>query len=82
MKILINLVVPAISGHYDVLIPDFLKIEDVISLVSEAIEELSDHLYTATGYEVLCLKEKSLILKQEGTLESYGVKNGEQIIML
>lgn len=82
MKLLINLSVPAVSGHYDLLIPNSLRIQEIIWLISEVVEELSDYLYAPTGDEVLCLKERNLILKRDRTFEDYGVKNGEHIILL
>lgn len=82
MKLLVNVYVPAISESYDVLIPESLRIKLVISLLSEAVERLSNHLYIASGSECLCSLEKNIMLRQGATLEKYGIGNGDHLIMM
>lgn len=82
MKFLVNVYVPAISENYDVLIPKSLRIKSVISLIAHTVEELSDHLYVASGEERLCSLEKNILLRQNATLEKYGIQNGDHLIMM
>lgn len=82
MKILVNVFIPAISEKYDVLIPDNLKINSVSSLISSAIESLSNHLYVASGEECLCSIELNTLLRPDATLETYGIQNGDHLIMM
>lgn len=82
MKILVNVYVPAISEKYDILIPDNLRIKTVISLIANTVEELSDHIYAVSGEECLCSVDKSILLRQNATLENYGIGNGDHLIMM
>lgn len=82
MKILVNVSIPAISEKYDVLIPDSLRIKSVVSLIASTVEDLSNHLYVASGEECLCSVEKNILLRQNATLEKYGIQNGDHLIMM
>lgn len=82
MKILLNIYVPAIGQKYDVLVPKFLRIKSVTTLVASAVENLSDHLYVSSGEECLCSAEKNIVLRANATLEKYGIKNGDHLVMM
>lgn len=82
MKILVCIYVPAISKKFDVWIPDFLSIKEIISLIVKAVKELSNSKYVSSGFEFLCLKEKNLLLKDNATLKEYGVRNGDNLILI
>ena len=80
-KILVLVEIPSISKKFEVYLPVFLMIEEIIPLIIKAIKELSNEQYVSSGYEFLCLKEKSILLKGERKLESYDVKNGDHLIL-
>ena len=82
MKLLIDVYFPAITRSYDILIPDSLRIKTVVSLIASTVEELSNHLYVASGNENLCSVEKNILLRPNATLEQYGIKNGDHLVML
>lgn len=82
MKILVNVRIPAISENYDMLIPDDLQINDLISLISSAAEKLSNHLYVASGEECLCSVEQNALLKRSDDLRTYKIQNGDHLIMI
>lgn len=82
MKVLVNVHIPAISEDYDILVPGSLRIKNVTTLVASTIEELSNHRYVASGEECLCSVEKNILLRQNATLEKYGIKNGDHLIMM
>ena len=82
MKILVNVYVPAIGERYDVLIPDFLRVKNIISLVADTVKNLSNHLYTPSGEECLCSAEKGILLRENTTLEKYGIQNGDHLILI
>lgn len=81
MKLLIALNVPAISRQFDVWIPKDLSIRVITPLIAETVEELSGHMYVATGKEFFVSVEKNTLLRQNETLESYGIRNGDHLIM-
>lgn len=80
-KILVLVEVPSISKEFEVYIPVFLTVEEIIPLIIKAIKELSNEQYVSSGYEFLCLKEKNMLLKGDRKLESYDVKNGDHLIL-
>jgi len=82
MKLLLNVSVPAISEKYDILVPTSLRIKSVAGLIAEAVEELSNHLYVASGEERLCSAEKEIFLRPNATLDKYGIKNGDHLILM
>lgn len=82
MKILLNIYVPAVGQRYDVLVPNFLRIKSVTTLVASAVENLSDHLYVSSGEECLCSAEKNIVLRSNATLEKYGIRNGDHLVMM
>lgn len=82
MKLLINVFVPAISEKYDILVPASLRIKSVVSLIAESVEDLSNHLYVTSGEECLCSVEKDILLRPNATLDKYGIKNGDHLIMI
>lgn len=81
MKLLVTVIVPAISRQYDVLVPKNIKIRVITPLIAEMVEDLSNHMYVATGQEFLCALEKNTLLRQNETLESYGIQNGDHLVM-
>lgn len=48
-KILITLKVPSVEQKFDVLVPDFLPVKDVIPLMAEAVSELTRMMYVSSG---------------------------------
>ena len=82
MKLLLNVYIPAIGQRYDMLIPSTLRLKNVSALIAQTIEELSNHLYVASGNENLCSVEKNILLRPNATLEKYGIKNGDHLVML
>ena len=82
VKILVKVSVPAIGEEYDVLIPDFLRIKSVTPLIAEAVENLSNHMYISSGGEHLCSADKNILLRPNATLDKYGIKNGDHLVMI
>ena len=82
MKILINVSVPAIGEQYDILVPDNLRIRNVTLLIAETVENLSNHMYISSGGEHLCSADRNILLRPNATLEKYGIKNGDHLVMI
>ena len=82
MKLLINVSVPAIGEKYDILVPDNLRIRNVTLLIAETVENLSNHMYISSGGEHLCSADKNILLRPNATLEKYGIKNGDHLVMI
>ncbi len=81
-KLLLTLEAASISQSFEVLVPDFLKIKELIPLFVKIAEELSGNLYKSSGTEFLCSAVENTILDSNSTLEEYNIKNGDHLIML
>ena len=82
MKLLISVSIPAIGEKYDILVPDNLRIRNVTLLIAETVENLSNHLYISSGGEHLCSADRNILLRPNATLEKYGIKNGDHLVMI
>lgn len=82
MKLLINVSVPAIGEQYDILVPDNLRIRNVTLLIAETVENLSNHMYISSGGEHLCSADRNILLRPHATLDKYGIKNGDHLVMI
>ena len=82
MKELVSIYVPAVGLKYDILVPDDVRIKNIISLVAGAVENLSNHKYVASGEEYLYSAEKGILLRPNATLEKYGIQNGDHLVMM
>lgn len=81
-KVLVALDIPALGEQYDVMLPTFVPVSDIIHLLSNNVNDLSLTEYVPSGQEFLCYKEKQLIFEMDRTLESYGVQNGDHLAMI
>ena len=75
-KLLITLDIASISQSFEVLVPDFLKVKELIA------EELSGKMYQSSGTEFLCSCAENTLLDANSTLGEYHIKNGDRFILL
>lgn len=81
-KIIIRLIVPTISREFDMYIPVSITISELTNLMIKAVEDITNKRYVSSGNEILCLKEKNTMLIQEAMVQSYGIQNGDHIVMI
>lgn len=81
-KLLLTLEVASISQNFEVLVPDFLKVKELVPLFVKIAEELSGNLYKSSGMEFICSSVEDTILDSNSTLGEYNIKNGDHLIML
>ena len=82
MKLLVNISVPAISENHDVLIPDSLSVREIIPLIAESVEYLSNQRYVSSGKEYLCSADKNLLLRFDQTLRDQNIQNGDHLVIM
>ena len=82
MKTLVNISVPAIQKEMDMLIPDFLSVGEVTGQVVRAVREEYGEVYQSSGEEVLCSKERNVILDTDFSLKENRVANGDTLILI
>lgn len=81
-KILITLEVPALDQCFDVYIPNFLTIDELVPLLAQGLKEISEQLYTISGTELLCQCKTNKVMGNKYTLADYGVENGEHLLII
>ncbi len=80
-KILICLQVPAISRSFDVFVPLDMNINELTEVLVKGVIEMSDDSYISSKEENLNLKN-NILLNPTLTLQSYGIKDGEEIFLI
>lgn len=80
--VIVYLYVPAINASYDLKIPLSLLILDLVKLLGQGVENLSNGEYQSSGCEILSLKNKEQILYYDQTLQDYGIQNGDMLLMI
>ena len=81
-KLLIALRVPALGETYDLSVPDFLPVGQLISMLAQALADLSGGEYISSGQALLCRAEARGILNPGHTLGEYRIQNGEELLLL
>lgn len=76
-KVLVCILVPAIDKKYDVSIPKYLEIKTVIRLLAKALAGITNNGFFTSGMELLCWKEKEIVLNEKKTFSEYGIQNGD-----
>lgn len=81
-KILVRLYVPALEKQYDVKIPANRKIANVISLLTQAVSDLSEGQFDINKshvlYDKLTGKEYSIM----DSVSETNIKSGKEIILM
>ena len=80
-KIIICLQVPAISRSFDIFVPLDMKINELTEVIVNGVVEMSDNSYISSNEENLNLKN-NILLNPRLTLQSYGIKDGEEIFLI
>ena len=75
-KILIFLRIPSVGSEYEIYVPDHVCVRELIPLLSDAVSELTRHLYVQSGSEMLWRAEQNLLLDENKTLNDYEIGNG------
>lgn len=82
MKLLVNIFVPAVNVEFDILVPEDIKVRLLTLLVTKKIEELTSKTYISSNGETLCHEDKNILLRQNTSLNKYGIKNGDRLIIV
>ena len=82
MKVLVELTIPSIGDTYDVWVPDFLPVSEVVKMAARAAGMLSDNRYVPSGSECLCLKKGAKILRPDLCLTDYGIRHGDHLVLI
>lgn len=81
-KVLVCLEVPSVFQEYEVYLPDFLAVKELIPLLVRAVKELSGQRYVSSGQEFLCSKTGGFLLDEDATLFGYGIGSGDHLMLM
>lgn len=79
-KIILDINVPALGMHFDIVVMPQIKVRDVCFLLGKAIEEYSEGAYISSSDEILCSVNKGVILRAERYISEYQLKNGDSLL--
>ena len=80
-KLLVEIYVPAIGNSYDVFIPHNARVFELLPLISEAVEKLSNGLFVPNA-PVLCNGVTGVIYYSRLTVEDMKLKNGSKLMLI
>jgi hypothetical protein len=81
-KILVNVFVPLIDDSFDIKLPINLEMNDVMSLIQDAIVDLSDKSYVVNPNAVLYDKNTGLLINTNNIVKFSGLKNGSSVMLI
>lgn len=81
-KLLVTLNVPALEERYDIFVPQDVPIGKVIEVMVNGVRDLSDERYQTSGHEMLSSSRLELPLRKDRTLNAYGIRDGESLILI
>lgn len=80
-KVLVTLVVPSLGEKYDVYLPLFLTVKEIVPLLTESLVEATENRYTTSGSEFLCSSERQIVFDQMRTIKECGIQNSDCIYL-
>lgn len=81
-KVLVSVIVPAVEQKFDVRIPTFMKIEEIIGMIAEALAELTQQNYISSGCELLCSSDRQMVFDVSMTIADVGIQNGDVLFFI
>lgn len=80
--IIVEVYLPAAEKTYDIKIPRSSKMWEVTNLITTALSELSQGLYSATEDSVLLDRESGSIFNINLSVEELGLENGSKLMLI
>ncbi len=81
-KILVEVLVPAAGKKFDTFIPVTSYISEVTTLISAALNDLTEGRYKATNASVLCDADTGAIFNINLTVGQLELKNGARLMLI
>lgn len=80
-KVIVSVAVPSLNMCFDILLPKTLEVKTIVHLLVEAITGLTNREYSSSNEELLCWKEKEIVLNEKKLLADYDIKNGDHLFL-
>lgn len=81
-KVLICLEIPAVGESFEMYVPDYIPVRNLLPLLIRSVKDLSGGLYVSSGTELLCVKGQDTILDENASLSQYDIGTGDHLILL
>ena len=81
-KILTEVFVPSIRETFEIYIPLDSRISEVLTLIEQAVQELTGGAFLPDRQVVLCERNSGMVYNINMTVEQVGLKNGSQLMIL
>ena len=81
-KVMVEIYLPAANRSFDVQIPLNLRVWEIVSMLSKAVEELSDGYFLSSAQTTLCDRDTGAILNLNITAEELGIKTGSKLMLI
>lgn len=81
-KILVEISVPAIGKSFDVFIPQFSKMSEIVALVSKSLGDLSNGKYKPDSTAIICDAKSGKIYNINATVYELELKNGSKLMLI
>lgn len=81
-KVNVDVVVPSLEEHYNVLIPSNMKTLEVIFLLNKAINEMSSDCFPISDELVLVDGFTGSIFNENRTIKENQILNGSKLILM
>ena len=81
-KILVEVFVPSIRETFEIYIPVDSRISEVLTLIEQAVQELTGGAFLPDRQVVLCERNSGMVYNINMTVEQVGLKNGSQLLIM
>ena len=81
-KALVEISVPAAEEKYDVYIPLDCKMSEVVTMVANALSDLSNGRYKATNEAILCDADTGIIYNVNIEVAELGIRTGSRLMLI
>ena len=81
-RVLIKVHVPSLATAFEILIPPELVLNEIITYISNAIEQYSDGQYCSSHHEILCNKKDGKVLDINYSAYELGLHNGSELVLI
>lgn len=81
-KLTLEVYLPAMLRSFDIQVPADMKLAQAVSLISDALSQLSGGLYLADSSSLLCDLENGNMLNINMTAWDLGLRNGSRLMLI
>ncbi len=81
-KVLVAIHAPSVNVFYDAFVPLDVPVGELIQVISQACNDMTNGKYEISGVEILSLKDPDILLNPRRTLREYNIRDGMQLYLI